>query len=227
MPKAFQLLPIVELPAADSERADDFAQWLQQAQRGEAAEVACGSCNACCKSSYFIHVEPSDTAALEVIPADLLFQAPSSPVGHRLMGLSADGHCPMLVDERCSIYKQRPKTCRTYDCRVFAAAGVDAGGEEKRGVNQQLADWTFRYQDAHARRLHEAVRTIVSLVLGNADQFPAGLWQNPSPLALFAIEHATALVALLQGARKPMTQSQVLTWLTSKLRGNVAPSADS
>ena len=36
------------------------------------------------------------------------------------MGYDERGHCPMLVDGDCSIYEHRPRTCRTYDCRVFA-----------------------------------------------------------------------------------------------------------
>jgi Fe-S-cluster containining protein len=31
----------------------------------------------------------------------------------------------MLIDNRCSIYPHRPRTCGTYDCRVFPAAGLD------------------------------------------------------------------------------------------------------
>jgi hypothetical protein len=30
----------------------------------------------------------------------------------------------MFADGRCSIYDERPRACRQYDCRVFAVSGV-------------------------------------------------------------------------------------------------------
>ena len=36
----------------------------------------------------------------------------------------------MLVDGRCSIYEHRPRTCRTYDCRIFTATGLDVGAND-------------------------------------------------------------------------------------------------
>jgi hypothetical protein len=89
-------------------------------------DVPCGDCTACCTSAQFVHLTPDDTAALEVIPRELLFPAPGLPEGHLLLGHDEDGRCPMLIDGACSIYSRRPRTCRTYDCRVFAVAGVVA-----------------------------------------------------------------------------------------------------
>src|SRR5689334_17144730 len=106
-----------------------FAEWLAETQaaiRGEReAVVPCGECTACCTSSQFVHVAPDETDALAHIPDEVLFAAPGFPPGHVLMGYDENGHCPMFVDGRCAIYAHRPRTCRTYDCRVFAAAGIE------------------------------------------------------------------------------------------------------
>jgi Fe-S-cluster containining protein len=103
----------------------DWLVDLGRALTGEAdMDVPCGDCTACCTSSQFVHVEPDDRAALERIPAELLFPAPGQPEGHLLMGYDERGHCPMLVDGACSIYDARPRTCRTYDCRVFAVSEI-------------------------------------------------------------------------------------------------------
>ena len=56
---------------------------------------------------------------------------PACPGATCCSATTSAGHCPMLVDGRCSIYEHRPRTCRTYDCRVFPAAGLErrsAGG---------------------------------------------------------------------------------------------------
>ena len=47
-----------------------------------------------------------------------------------VLGYDERGHCPMLVDGACSIYEHRPRTCRTYDCRVFPAAGVEPDADK-------------------------------------------------------------------------------------------------
>jgi uncharacterized protein len=117
---------------------------LQRAIQGEGdAAVPCGSCTACCTSSQFIEIGPAEHAALRRIPRQLLFPAPRRPKGHMVMGFDARGHCPMLVNGVCSIYDDRPRTCRTYDCRVFAATGIDVAADAKPDIAARAATWTF------------------------------------------------------------------------------------
>ena len=52
------------------------------------------------------------------------------PKGNMLLGYDENGHCPMLIDDKCSIYEHRPITCRSYDCRIFPAAGIVAGDDD-------------------------------------------------------------------------------------------------
>jgi uncharacterized protein len=108
--------------------AGAFAAWLADTQAAireeQDAVVPCGDCTACCTSSQFVHIAPDETDALAHVPAQVLFPAPGFPPGHVLMGYDDRGHCPMFVDGACSVYEHRPRTCRTYDCRVFAAAGL-------------------------------------------------------------------------------------------------------
>ncbi|MGI9120662.1 MAG: YkgJ family cysteine cluster protein, partial [Acidimicrobiales bacterium] len=115
--------------------AGDFSSWMtemQSALRGERpSDVPCGGCTACCTSSQFVHIGPDETDTLAHIPAELMFPAPRLPPGHRLLGYDEQGHCPMLVDNRCSIYEHRPRTCRTYDCRIFPAAGLEPDDDDK------------------------------------------------------------------------------------------------
>ncbi|HEX2850202.1 MAG TPA: YkgJ family cysteine cluster protein [Acidimicrobiales bacterium] len=113
-------------------------------QRGsEGVDVPCGSCTACCRSSYFIHVAPDETDTLRRIPKALLFPAPGAPRGTMVLGYDDQGRCPMLVDDRCSIYEHRPRACRRYDCRVFAATGIDPADDGKADIAAQAARWRF------------------------------------------------------------------------------------
>ncbi|MBK7760027.1 MAG: YkgJ family cysteine cluster protein, partial [Deltaproteobacteria bacterium] len=145
-----------------------------------------GDCTACCTSSYFIHVRPDDKAALARIPKKLLFAAPGLPKGHKVMGFDQRGHCPMLVDGRCSIYDDRPRTCRTYDCRVFAATGLLAGEADKARINAQAARWRFEGGDEEDTRGLEAARRAaagLSRLASRGEDLP----RHPSQLALLAL----------------------------------------
>jgi len=142
--------------------AGDFSTWLgemRRALRGETdADVPCGDCTACCTSSQFVHIEPDETDTLAHIPRALLFPAPQRPRGHVLLGYDEHGHCPMLADGRCSIYEHRPRTCRTYDCRVFPATGLDV--EDRPAIAERVRRWRFSYRKPADRQQHEAVRAV-------------------------------------------------------------------
>ncbi len=127
--------------------AGDLSTWLVDMGRAlagdQASEVPCDGCTACCRASQFIHIGPDESATLARVPAELAFPAPGWPEGHVVMGYDEHGHCPMLVDDRCSIYDDRPRACRTYDCRVFAATGVEPDTPGQEPVAEQVRRWRF------------------------------------------------------------------------------------
>jgi uncharacterized protein len=145
--------------------AGEFSVWLrgmQAALRGEAdSDVPCGACTACCTSSQFVHIEPDESDTLEQIPPALLFPAPGQPPGHVLLGYDQDGNCPMFVDGGCSIYAHRPRTCRVYDCRLFAAIGRI--NEHTPLIAERIRAWEFSYADEASRAAHDAVRAAGTL----------------------------------------------------------------
>jgi Fe-S-cluster containining protein len=157
-------------PGEESElAAGEFSAWMaeiQAALRGEGGTtVPCGGCTACCTSSQFVHIGPDETDTLAHIPQELLFPAPRLPAGHVVLGYDERGHCPMLIDNQCSIYEHRPKTCRTYDCRVFAATGVNiAADDDKVRIARQVRRWQFTFPTQADHELHDAVRAAASAV---------------------------------------------------------------
>ncbi len=134
--------------------------------------MPCDGCTACCSASQFVHIAPDETEALAHIPKPLLFPAPGLPAGHVLLGYDEHGRCPMLTAGGCSIYEHRPRACRTYDCRVFPAAGVELDEPAKVGVAARAAQWRFDYRDAEARRRHDAVRAAAAYLDARRDELP-------------------------------------------------------
>ena len=145
----------------DTVDAGSFAIWLGDIGRalneGATSDVPCGSCNQCCRASQFIHIEPDEAAALARIPAELLFAAPGLPTGHVLMGYGKDGACPMLRNNACTIYDDRPRTCRVYDCRIFAASEVLPDEPSKAGVSARVEQWEFTYDSDYAQLQQRAI----------------------------------------------------------------------
>ncbi len=153
-----------------------FGAWLAEFRaslRGDGGtDVPCGDCVGCCVSSYHIPLRLGDKAALAKIPADLLFTVPGQPHGHAMMGYRSDGTCHMLNAGKCTIYQDRPQTCRDYDCRVFAAAGIDAGGPEKHIINRRVREWRFTYETDDERAMHRAVLAAAAFIRHKKSSFP-------------------------------------------------------
>jgi Fe-S-cluster containining protein len=152
-------------------------------------QVACGDCVGCCTSSYYIKVRPRETEALRHIGSEHLIPAPEGePQGTWLMGYDAQGHCPMYRASGCSIYAHRPETCRTYDCRIFAAAGMNAG-DGRRVINERIARWRFEYAADAGRLEHRAVTAAANFLRQHPVRFPDGhIPSRPSDVAVLAVK---------------------------------------
>lgn len=92
----------------------------------------------------------------------------------------------MLTDGRCSIYEQRPLTCRTYDCRAFAAAGIPADSDL---ITGQTRRWKFSQPTQDDRDQQAAVRAAARFVRERAECFPGGAGpRDPALVAVLAIK---------------------------------------
>lgn len=185
-------MPTSVSPGAEQIPAGEFGAWLRAirvALRDDGdADVACGDCTGCCTSSYFVTIRPEDADARRHIPPEFLVSSPGGPPGRYLMGYDERGHCRMLQDGRCSIYVHRPRTCRTYDCRVYVAAGLGPG-DQKSAIAARVRRWAFTYQDEGARRAHAAVRRAAQFMRDDATSFTAGCVPvRPSEVAVAALK---------------------------------------
>jgi Fe-S-cluster containining protein len=171
---------------------DGFSDWLQRTRRARktdaGADVPCGECRGCCTSSYFIHIRPDETGTLSHIPKKLLFPAPGLPKGHKLLGYDEKGHCPMFIDNACSIYAHRPQTCRDYDCRIFPATGLTLG-DEKPAISKQAERWKFAFPETRDKAEFAAVHEAAEFLCAHASEFPAGFVpESPTQRAIVALK---------------------------------------
>jgi uncharacterized protein len=172
---------------ADELHAGEFGAWLSafsmSLSDGAPVEVPCDGCTSCCRSGKLIPVEPDEMEALAHIPAGDLVPMPGDPA-RTVLRHDESGCCSQLTAGGCSVYAHRPRACRRYDCRIFAAAGVHADAPL---IAQQVERWRFSYASTESRERHAAVR-MAAVALG----FPGGLSSPVSPTqhALDAISSA-------------------------------------
>jgi hypothetical protein len=108
--------------------------------------------------------------------------------GTMLMGYDEHGHCAMFRAGNCSIYLQRPDTCRTYDCRVFTASGTTPG-DEKPVISERVARWRFEYPADRDREEHRAVTAAADFIRRYPVKFPGGrVPSRPSEIAVLAVK---------------------------------------
>ena len=99
-------------------------------------------------------VEPGLSARIAAVAEPVLEGMNYRLVRVRISG--ADG---------CTVYAARPRTCRTYDCRVFTAAGIEPRAESQVAIAARTARWRFderSAEDHRARRALAAARAEVS-----------------------------------------------------------------
>ncbi len=88
------------------------------------ASVPCNGCNACCRSKTLQAQVRGDE--LERFPDAVWNDNTNSYV----LKKNDDGSCTRLVDGKCSVYADRPKSCSGYDCRFHLLAGVIPDGND-------------------------------------------------------------------------------------------------
>jgi Fe-S-cluster containining protein len=154
-------------------------------------------------SSYYIPLRPRDAAARVRIPESLIVRAAGQAPGSAMMKYKEDGLCPMLDGGKCSIYEVRPQTCRDYDCRIFAAAGLDAGGPDKHVINRRVRAWRFTYPTEADAVAHRAVLAASTFIQSKRDCFPGG--RAPTAATGIAVLAIKSYGVFLDGAVLPGT----------------------
>jgi len=181
-----QCAPLSEMDAGP------FSQWLQNMRavlRDELdADVPCGDCVGCCVSSYPIPLRPLDRVAQDQLPEQFILQVPGQRPGHLLMGFRENGSCTFLSDRACSIYPDRPRTCRDYDCRIYAATGLVPAGDRP-VISKRVASWRFSFPARQDHAEWTAVRRAAEFIGQHPQLFPATMRAgSPTAAAVLAIK---------------------------------------
>ena len=91
----------------------------------------------------------------------------------------------MFKDETCSIYHERPQTCRSYDCRIFHAA--DQYPRDQPEITARAAQECFDYGEQSDRDRSNAVREAAGFINAHQQEL-FGRSVNEIQIALTAIK---------------------------------------
>ena len=161
------------------------------------AEVPCGDCNACCRTAHVIHVRTEEKRTRTRIPRKALLPALGLPPGNLVIGYDQAGCCPLLVDGRCTIYEDRPLACRTFDCRIYAAADIAA---DSAAIARQVERWRFAHPSQDDRDRHAAVMAAARHIRQHSECLAsAAARRDPLRVAVLAI---AVHEAFLQGGTR-------------------------
>lgn len=122
-------VPHVGKRSVNQSRRDFIEAWC----RGKAGLVPCGACSACC---HYAGIPVDKTRDRQRLPYLLTER---NRDGDLVLRQRADGACIHLGERGCTVYENRPATCRSFDCRVFAAMGI----VESCAPGYQTPDWEF------------------------------------------------------------------------------------
>jgi Fe-S-cluster containining protein len=172
--------------------AGPFSAWLHDMRAvlhgDRGADVPCGDCVGCCVSAYPIPLRATDRVAQERVPEQFVLHAPGRPAGELLMGYREDGSCPFLANPGCSIYADRPQTCRDYDCRIYSAAGLTPSGNRP-VIQNRVAEWQFSYPRQQDNAQAAAVRQAAAFITAHGEQLRAAIRVvTPTAVAVLAVK---------------------------------------
>lgn len=94
------------------------------------SDVPCGTCTVCCEL-LSPHLTPEEIES-DKYPISLT-QGPNGFIV--ALFRNENGSCSMFKDGKCSIYEDRPKACRQYDCRKGHHPSTNHVAREKFGID--------------------------------------------------------------------------------------------
>ena len=96
------------------------AKFLNQYTSTNDRRVPCNECNICCKH-FNVTLGPDEVTRFH--QKFLMYDTNLQTVRFRRL---KDGSCINLIDGKCSIYEERPRICREYDCRAHFFLGLQS-----------------------------------------------------------------------------------------------------
>lgn len=141
----------------------EFLVWLSRASDVSAGtagpkaglNVPCGECNLCCGSYLKVTVseEESNRDSLTIEE----YEDKDGNTAKRVLK-DSNGTCVHLTGKGCSVYEDRPATCRVFDCRQRLVANVADKHTRPMVLQWDTAEWFTPENDIYIQAVRMAAR---------------------------------------------------------------------
>lgn len=117
----------------------------------ETADVPCAGCTVCCKNEdVVIRVEDGDILENYKTHGKIRYGETVQILDHQ-----PNGDCVYLIENKCSIYEERPIVCRSYDCRIDFLSHTRS--TKNKGFNPNFEEGKKRINTLDSRRRRAAI----------------------------------------------------------------------
>ena len=122
--------------------------------KGESFSINCDGCTICCERHLTVIV--SDKEVDEGIKAEL-YTTDDKEQAWRIPK-TEDGICIHLMDSKCDIYDDRPRTCRIFDCRQRLVANVFDKHTREMCIQWKSDEWIKPENRIYIEAVRQAAR---------------------------------------------------------------------
>ena len=151
------------VPIRDAGSVSDFLSKIQRSQwSDDGIDTPCGDCDLCCRG-LSISIEADESSTLDAIEPQLLDAHQSGDLSYWTIKMKPDGSCPKLVGGKCSIWKDRPRVCKRFDCRLFALGELPPPVRNQ-SFTDRVNSWRFSIDLQDDEENFEAFRRAMQLI---------------------------------------------------------------
>jgi Fe-S-cluster containining protein len=139
-------------------RVTTIVRKLQAGLAANNVQVPCNGCNACCREpQLYVDLDPGEEEKYQHQPT--YDEDDGRPWD---LKKNERGECMYLLDGKCSIYHDRPRACRTYDCRLHLLGAPLSKGHDL--ILEALDQWELPRCESREDRIWALVFRLAYVV---------------------------------------------------------------
>ena len=153
----------------------------------------CADCHACCRSGYVIGLSTAEAKQIAHTVID----------GHAVLMPDKDGVCPHFIDNKCTVYKVRPQSCRSFDCRDLAFAGLLVNEDKTMAGVDEMNSSIVRHMHNNGDKILFPMRKVAVRALATMDNNAIKAAQGALVTAIAALLPPQKFKVLIEQLQHP------------------------
>ena len=159
-------------------------------------------------------VEADELQVFDAMESRNLVEHRQGDVKYWTVTKDPSGNCPKLIDGRCSIWSNRPRMCKRFDCRLHALAELDPHAIPA-SLSERIASWKFSFDREDDVIQQQSFLRAMKFLNANSEIFAArGIESGSIKMASLAVD----LRHLFDDSTKTTDEAQLLAEVLLAIR---------